>query len=220
MSGNLTQLHNTNDTNNSFSSADSSAHAAVSSSPAAAKPRWNTRELVTLAVFSAMAAILSFIEIALFPPAPFLKYDPSGVIALIAGFIFGPFSGSAVAVISWLPRIFMNPIGALMNIAAALALIFPAAAIYRKKRTRLGGILGMVLGGALAIIVAVGLNFIATPLYYGGTVSDVMKMILPILVPFNLIKIVLNCVIVQLLYKSVHKIVGQMTNKKTGRKRV
>ena len=60
------------------------------------KAAWSTRKLVLLALFTALSLILSFIEAPIFPAAPFLKYDPS---AVIAGFVW-------VLACSWaLPRL-------------------------------------------------------------------------------------------------------------------
>ena len=39
--------------------------------------RWSTRQLVTMALMCAIAALFSFIQIPLLPAAPFLTYDPS-----------------------------------------------------------------------------------------------------------------------------------------------
>ena len=136
--------------------------------------------------------------------------------SLVGSFIFGPVSGALIALLSWVPRLVTNPVGAVMNIFAAAALVIPAGYIYRKVHTQRGAVVGMVVGALLSIIVSIVLNFIATPLYFGGTVSDVMKMILPILIPFNLFKVVINCVIVLLVYKPVHRMVDSLASNKKG----
>ena len=38
---------------------------------------WSTRQLVTMALMCAIAALLSFVQIPILPAAPFLTYDPS-----------------------------------------------------------------------------------------------------------------------------------------------
>ena len=183
---------------------------------AAPRKVWTTKQMVTLAIFIAISAVLSFIETPpLIPAAPYLKYDPSGVVSLVGSFIFGPVSGALIALLSWVPHL-GNPVGAVMNIFAAAALVIPAGLIYRRMHTQKGAILGMVVGALLSIIVSIVLNFIATPLYFGGTVADVMKMVLPILVPFNLIKVAINCVIVLLIYKPVHRMVDSLASNKKG----
>ena len=59
--------------------------------------RWSTRQLVTMALMCAIAALFSFIQIPLLPAAPFLTYDPSLMPAMVCGFAFGPGAGFVVA---------------------------------------------------------------------------------------------------------------------------
>lgn len=52
--------------------------------------RWSTRQLVTMALMCAIAALFSFVQIPILPAAPFLTYDPSLMPAMVCGFAFGP----------------------------------------------------------------------------------------------------------------------------------
>ncbi|WP_288736194.1 ECF transporter S component [uncultured Enorma sp.] len=154
----------------------------------------NTGKIALTALFTAASLILSFIQIPIFPAAPWLMYDPSGIVCLIAALAFGPKLGAAVAIISWLPRVFLDPFGAPMGMVSTCALIIPAALIYARRRTRAGSIAGMVVGAVLSVIVSCALNLVVTPLYTAVTVADVAAMILPILLPFNALKMVINVV--------------------------
>lgn len=171
------------------------------------KKKSDTRAIAIIAVFTAISAILSYIEIPLIPAAPWLKYDPSGVVSLVVSLVFGPISGALVAVLSWIPRLLTNPIGALMNIVAAVAMVIPAGYIYKRSKTIGSAVSGMTLGIICCIVVSIVLNFIATPLYYGGSPQDVLKMILPALIPFNLIKLFINCGVTLLVYKTISNMV-------------
>ena len=52
---------------------------------------WSTKTIAVTALFCALAAVCTlFIEIPLLPGVPWLQYDPSGIVALVAGFAFGP----------------------------------------------------------------------------------------------------------------------------------
>lgn len=170
---------------------------------------WSTSRIAICALFVALSLVASFVELPVFPPAPYLKYDPSGVVDLVAGLAFGPGTGALVSVLSWLPHLFMNPFGGLMGILCALALTVPTALVYAKARTRKGATLGMLLGAVATLVVAIVGNIIVTPPYSGVTTEQVIQMIVPILLPFNLLKIVLNCVVTQLVYKPVSKLVGE-----------
>ena len=61
--------------------------------------RWSTRQLVTMALMCAIAALLSFVQIPILPAAPFLTYDPSLMPAMVCGFAFGPGAGFAVGAV-------------------------------------------------------------------------------------------------------------------------
>lgn len=159
----------------------------------------NTKKIALAALFTAASLVLSFIQIPIFPAAPWLMYDPSGIVCLIAALAFGPKLGAAVAIISWLPRVFLDPFGAPMGMASTCALVIPAALIYAKTRTRAGSTAGMIVGAVVSIVVACALNLVVTPLYTAVSVADVVAMILPILLPFNTLKMVINVVAGQIL---------------------
>lgn len=159
----------------------------------------NTKKLALAALFTAASLILSFIQIPIFPAAPWLMYDPSGIVCLIAALAFGPKLGAAVAIISWLPRVFLDPFGAPMGMVSTCALIIPAALIYARSRTRAASIAGMIAGAVLSVAVTCALNLVVTPLYTAVTMMDVVAMILPILLPFNALKMSINVVAGQIL---------------------
>lgn len=172
---------------------------------------WSTRRIATTALFCALALILSFVEIPIFPPAPWLKYDPSCVAALVAGLAFGPATGTLVVVLSWaLHLIFsFNPWGVLMAVIANVALVVPCALIYARKRSTQGLVAGMIIGGVISLAFCIGCNIVVTPLYTAVSTEAVIGMIVPILTPFNLIKIVLNCVLSALVMKPAAKVLEQ-----------
>ena len=159
----------------------------------------NTKKLALAALFTAASLILSFIQIPIFPAAPWLMYDPSGIVCLIASLAFGPKLGAAVAIISWLPRVPLDPFGAPMGMVSTCALIIPAALIYARSRTRAASIAGMVAGAVLSVAVTCALNLVVTPLYTAVTMMDVVAMILPILLPFNALKMAINVIAGQVL---------------------
>lgn len=185
-----------------------------SKSSAKKKNRWNTKTLVIVAVFVALGVVSTFIEIPIMPAAPWLKYDPSGAVALISSFVFGPLTGAVVATLTWLPRIVTNPIGSVMNIVSAIAIAVPAGLIYKKSRTMSRAISGLTVGIIFSLCAAIALNFIATPLFMGGSAKEVAALLIPAIIPFNTIKLLLNCAITLLLYKTVSKLVHGDTAKK------
>lgn len=170
--------------------------------------RWSTRRIALYALCTALAMAASFLEIPLMPAAPWLKYDPSGIVCLIAGFAFGPSAAVIVSILGFLPHLFIDPWGSLMAMAVALACSVPAALIYRKKPTRTRAALALVVGSLAALAVALVGNLLVTPLYAHMSMPQVALMILPILLPFNLIKLCINAVVTFLIYKPISTAIG------------
>lgn len=175
------------------------------------KQGWSTKKLVILALFTALLLILSFVEVPIFPAAPFLKYDASSAVAALAACGFGPGAGAAVGIASAVIHglIMGDPWGSLMTIVVLICWIVPIALIYRIKRTRMMLIVGLAVGSLLSLAGALGGNLLITPVYTGTTVEVVAAMIIPILLPFNALKLLINDVLVFLLLKPVENLVDK-----------
>lgn len=160
----------------------------------------DSKKIALTALFTAASLVLSFVQIPLFPAAPWLMYDPSGIACLIAAMAFGPKVGAVVAIVSWLPRVFLDPFGAPMGMLSTCAFIIPAAFIYRSRnRSRSSALAGMLAGAALSIALSCAMNLVVTPLYTAISVEQVAGMIIPILLPFNFLKMVVNVIAGQVL---------------------
>lgn len=172
---------------------------------------WSTRRIATTALLCALAFVLTFVEIPIFPPAPWLMYDPSGIVAFVAALVFGPSTGAIVAVLPWVLKTLFsfNPYGHIMAILATLALCVPASLIARRVEGTRGLALGMVVGAVVALVACILANLVVTPLYTAVSVADVVAMIVPILLPFNAIKIVINCVVTALIQRPVSAIISR-----------
>lgn len=178
-------------------------------SVSASHGNWSTRRIATAALFTAIAIVASYLEFPIFPLAPFLKYDPSGIICLIAGFAFGPATGALVSILMWIPHLFSNPLGALMGAIACTTLTVPAAMIYQKHTSKTGVFMAMLIAGIICLAASIGANLIVTPIYTGAPRQAIVDMILPILLPFNVMKIIINCVVCALTYKNISKIIAR-----------
>ena len=177
----------------------------------------DTRKIALAALFTAASLILSFIQIPIFPAAPWLMYDPSGIVCLIASMAFGPKMGAAVAIISWAPRLFLDPFGAPMGMLSTCAFVIPAAIAYRRgKHSRGVSIGGMVAGAILSIAVSCFMNLVVTPLYTAVSVADVAAMIIPILLPFNALKMAINVIAGQVLLAPCMNALGTEALSNTG----
>lgn len=181
------------------------AHATTTSPTSSFTPQ----RVALCAVFVALAFVASFIEIPLFPAAAWLKYDPSGIVCAVAGLVFGPVTGVIVSLLPWVLRLFINPWGALMAALATVALTLPAALMYQLHHTRKGAAAGLALGAVCCLGVVIVANLVITPLYSGMDIAQVAELIVPVLLPFNLIKLALNAGITFALYRTVERMVAR-----------
>lgn len=181
--------------------------------------RWDTRQLVIMALMAAIATLLSFVEIPILPAAPWLKYDPSFVPSMVTGFAYGAGPGVAVGLVTAILHIFMtgNFWGGIMNILVVCAYVIPAALIYVRNHTWRGAAIGLIVGSVCQIIIAILANIVITPIYAGMPVEAVIALIIPVLIPFNVLKVVLNSIITIAVYKAISNLITPKKNQVKGR---
>ncbi|AVM67197.1 ECF transporter S component [Peptostreptococcaceae bacterium oral taxon 929] len=164
------------------------------------------KKITLIAAVAAMAIVLTAIIRFPITSLPFLKYDPKDVILTTAGFIFGPLVAILAALIEVVVEMVTfsesGPWGALMNIIATLSFSGIAAAIYHKKRTTKGAVLSLVCAVLSLTVVMALWNLVVTPIYTGFPRAEVVKL-MPVIIPFNLIKGGVNAALIILLYKPI-----------------
>lgn len=180
---------------------------------------WDTRQLVTMALMCAIAALLSFVQLPLIPGVTFLTYDPSLMPAMVCGFAFRPGAGIAVGAIAAVIHglILGEWVGSLMNIVATLCFVWPAAAIYRRKRTFKSGIIGLLVGVLAATAGAVVSNLTIGVAFWYGSVDVILPMLLPAILPFNLVKGIVNAILTLIVYKAVSNLITPKKSQVKGR---
>lgn len=183
-------------------------HLGTHSTRGTTEDRWSTRRIASYALFVALTMVLSYLSIP-FPLASFLKYDPSGIAVLVSGFAFGPSAALIVSILGFLPHFFSNPFGALINILVALALSLPSSLIYRRFQTRKGAGIGILVGALAGLVMAILCNVIITPFYAHMSFEQVLAMIIPVLLPFNLMKFALNGIVTFLIYKPISVLINR-----------
>ena len=172
-----------------------------------------TKRITVLAMFCAIAFILAaFFRVPLFL---FLRYDPKDVIIAIAGFTYGPMAAFIVTVIVATIQMFTvsttGVIGLFMNIIGSASFCCTAAYIYKKNRTIKGAAYGLIAGFVFAVTSMMMWNYIVTPIFMGIPREEVVALMLPALLPFNLIQYGLNGALTMLLYKHFKRVL-QVTN--------
>lgn len=158
---------------------------------------------------TAMLCAIAFVVVAVgrIPVVMFLDYEAKDVIIAIGGFLFGPLTAFIVsAVVSLVEMVTISstgPIGCIMNVLASCSFACTAAYIYKRKRTIQGAILGLAVGTLLMTAVMILWNYLLTPLFLGTPRSEVIKLLVPVILPFNLLKGGVNTAITLLIYKPV-----------------
>ena len=180
---------------------------------------WSTKQLVTMALMCAIGVILSFVEFPLLPGVTWLKFDASNMPAMVSGFAFGPGAGVAVGIVTAIIHglLMADFTGALMNVLTVTCFVLPAAFVYKKKRTYPAAIGGLVLSIIAATIGAIVGNLIVTPMWLGVPFEAVVAMIIPILIPFNLMKGGLNAVLTLIIYKAISNLITTKKEQTKGR---
>ena len=181
--------------------------------------KWDTRQLVTMALMCAIGVLLSFVEFPLLPGVTWLKSDASARPAMVCGFAFGPAAGRAVGYVGAIIHgiLMADFSGAIMNILVVTGFILPAALVYRRSRTFKSGVIGLVLSAVAATVMAILGNLVITPMWLGVPLDAVVAMILPILTPFNLAKAGINAVLTLIVYKSISNLITPKKKQVKGR---
>lgn len=163
----------------------------------------SVKKLVLLAMLAAMAYMI--VAVVRIPVILFLKYEPKDVVITIGGFLLGPMAAFITSlVVSLLEMVTISetgPIGCLMNLISTCSFACTAAFIYKRKHTIRGAVAGLAIGWVFMVGVMLLWNWLISPLYMGVDRATIETMLLPMFLPFNLLKGGLNSAIVLLLYK-------------------
>ncbi|MEG2315633.1 MAG: ECF transporter S component [Clostridia bacterium] len=190
----------------------------------ARKPLFTTRELTTISILAAIAAVLFMLEI---PVVLFYKLDFSNLPVLLGTFAMGPAAGTVILLVKSLLGLLHSTsqgVGELADFLMGIAMVLPAGFIYRRHKTHNTAVLGMAVGAVAATIAGVLSNvYLLIPFYgvaYGMPVETIIamgqslipavdslwKFVLLITGPFNLLKWVVLSVLGALMYKPLSPI--------------
>lgn len=164
-----------------------------------------TKLITTGAVLCAIAYVAVFLF--RIPVFDFLKYEPKDVIIVIGGFLLGPLAAFLISfVVSLIEMVTISDngfIGFVMNVIASATFACTASVIYQKNRTLKGAVIGLFVAVLAMTGVMLLWNYLITPLYLNVPREVVVGMMLPVLLPFNLLKGGLNMAIALLLYRPI-----------------
>ncbi|MFZ7945095.1 MULTISPECIES: ECF transporter S component [Bacillaceae] len=168
----------------------------------------SVKAYVSIGMLSSIAYLLMLLNfpLPLFPN--FLFVDFSDIPALIAALIFGPIAGILVELFKNILNYIATgsqtgiPVGHIANFLAGIVFILPTYFVYNKLRTKKGMTLGLIAGTVIMGVVMSILNyFFILPAY---TVlmgfPDMRNLVVPAILPFNILKGIMMSVIFMLLF--------------------
>lgn len=165
-----------------------------------------TKRLVQMAMLAAISVLMIYFIRIPFPLAPYMVFDMADVPILLGAFTLGPVAGLLILLVVCLIQAFLlggnGIIGMIMHFVSSAAFILVAGYIYRRfgKNTK-SIVIGLVLGALATVALIIPFNIVFTPMIVGGTSQDVLRLIVPVLLPFNLVKVTINAVLFFLLFK-------------------
>lgn len=167
--------------------------------------RKTTVTITLAAIFSALAFLSSIIfHLPLIPSVSFLKYDPMDAILTIEALVLGPIPAilsTLVVTVIRIPFGSSGLIGALMNFLSSISFVLPSGIIYKYRRNLSGALIGLGCSIISETVIMLLWNYLISPLYMGVSREDIVKLMLPGFLPFNLIKATVNAALTFLLYK-------------------
>lgn len=168
--------------------------------------------MVKMAVLCALSLVLLLlIRFPIIPSAAFLEYEPADVPILIGGFLFGPLAGFIITMVaSLIQAVTVSAsggwVGFVMHVIATGTLVMVSSFIYKRFHTLRGGIIALAVGSLSMTLIMIPSNLFFTVRFYGVPYDTVKAMLFTAIIPFNLIKSVINSIIVILVYKSAGKV--------------
>ena len=175
--------------------------------PAPTLRKINTKKLAVLAMLTALAYVVMWISKILPSVNGFLDFDFKHVVICIGGFIYGPVSaGLITVVVCFIEMITISgtgPWGCLMNIIGTASFCCTACYVYKKNHTMKGAVIGLSLGVIVMTALMLLWNYLVTPIYQGMPRSAIADMLVPVFLPFNLVKGGMNMAATLLLYKPI-----------------
>ena len=191
------------------------------------KKVFTTKNLVLMAMFSALAAVLMLWEFPIPFIAPnFYEIDLSEIPILVGSFIMGPVSGVIMEAIKTILKLLIKGtstayVGDFANFCVGVCLVVPASIIYQKHKTKKNAFIGMLVGTLFMAVAGVVLNyFIMIPFYVKAfgmpleaiigagakiqpLVTNKLSFTIVCVAPFNIVKGIIVSLVTALIYKHI-----------------
>ncbi len=159
------------------------------------------QRIVIVGVLAAIAFLMmAVVQIPLLPSAPYLTYDPSDAVGLLAGTLYGPGVGVLTVLVKDILFLLFRargPFGPAADFIAASTFVAVTAWAFRRGSGPLTPRLlqAVVLGTAARVAVMIPANFVILALQFGMPPVKVARMLLPVIIPFNGLKAAINATV-------------------------
>jgi riboflavin transporter FmnP len=172
--------------------------------------KFGVKKMATMAVLAALSIVLMLlIKFPIIPAASYLIYEPADVPIFIGAFLFGPFAGLLITVVVSAIQALMSPdglVGFIMHVIATGTFVVAAGLIYKKFHNIKGAVVALVSGTLAMTLIMIPTNLVIQTLFRDMEFAAVAKLLVPVIIPFNLIKAGLNSIITFLVYKRISNI--------------
>ncbi|MEG0374790.1 MAG: hypothetical protein RR672_04080, partial [Raoultibacter sp.] len=81
--------------------------------------------------------------------------------------------------------------------------------MYRRKPSVRGALLGAAVGIVCATVVSIVLNFVVMPLHQEVVFGDIVALIIPVLLPFNIIKAIIHGGIALIAFRKLQTLLAE-----------
>ena len=185
--------------------------------------------ITQIGMLGAIATVLMLFEIPL-PFAPsFYEIDFSEVPVLIGCFSMGPLAGALIELVKIILNFVINGtatagVGEIANYIIGISLCVPAGIIYKKSKTKKSAVLGLAVGTVFMTVLGCFVNaYVLLPTYaaafkmpidalvemgtaINANITNIFTFVMFAVAPFNLLKGVLDSIIVIAVYKKISPI--------------
>ena len=198
------------------------------------------RYLTYIAMFSALGGVLMLLEIPLFFAPGFYKMDLGELPVLMSAFYLGPVAGVVTEFLKVVLKLLLKGtgtafVGDFANFVVGCAFVLPASIIYHRNKTRKTAIIGMVVGTLCMTVFGSAFNayylipkfsqlfgmpleaIVAMGTAINSSIKSVGTLVLYAVVPFNILKGVVDSILTYLLYKRLEPILFPEAKQKQNR---
>ena len=201
----------------------------------------DTHYIVYTAIFACMAGVLMLLEIPLPFAPPFYKIDLSELPIMICTFYLGPVAGVIAELLKVMIKLLLKGsstafVGDFANFAVGCSFVLPASVIYHAKPSRRSALYGMLAGTLVMTVFGSAFNavyllpkfaqlfgmpmdvIVGMGTKVNSRITSVSTLVLYAVVPFNLLKGVVDSLLTMLLYKRISPILHKGDDRRRTRR--